>query len=373
MKMPTNVMKFSAENGLKVLHEVFADYWNERRSRDGVKGLSFSNTDAGGNVLSFDQKEETLNRIFRKEVCRLAKIDDMSEFGLATWATNPTVLWTSFAVINSIIDYILPVTLLDSMKAYADIRTGGYGDSFKFDVKPRDLFPVTAASRNKRTAELQRQYNGTVTLVPENRMVTVYVSLYRVLAGLDNLSDFVSKAVISLQNEMLYDVYTAFNTAMGSLPTTPADGELKFVGYSQSNLTKLIQRVKAYNAGAKPIILGTLLALQPILPSSANFRFDLESEYVRMGYISNFLGADVVVLDQIADWKNPFKLLLDDTRIYVVSPGNQKIVKLCLEGDTITNTSGAFDNADLTQTTTLQKAWKAGVVTNSVGGIITAS
>ncbi len=135
MKMPTNVMKFSAENGLKVFHEVFADYWNERRTRDGIKGLSFSSVDMGGNPLSFDQKEENINKIFKQEVCRLAKIGDMSDFGMAQYATNPNVVWTAFAIINSTIDYILPVTLLDSMKAYADISTGGYGDSFKFDVK----------------------------------------------------------------------------------------------------------------------------------------------------------------------------------------------------------------------------------------------
>jgi len=227
MKMPSNVLNFASSNGLKGLHDIFADYWSERRTREGVKGLSFSSVDEGGNPISYDEKDHRLNRIFRKEVCRIAKVDDMSELGLAQWSTNPTVFWAAFAVVSSLIDYVLPTTLIESIGAYTDIRTAGFGDNFKFDVKPRDLFPVTKASRNKRTAELQRQYNGTVTLTPENRMVTVYVSLYRILSGQESLGDFVAKAVLSMESEMTYDAYTAFNTAMTSLPTTPADGELK--------------------------------------------------------------------------------------------------------------------------------------------------
>lgn len=334
--------------------------------------MSFTTVDEGGNPLTFEKKEKELSRLFRKEVYRLANMNYSSEIDLVHFATNPNIVWSAFAIIDSMVEMVIPSTLIESMGAYTDIRVGGFGDTFKFDVKSRDLFPVTKASRNKRMAELQKQYNGTVILNPENHMVTVYVSLYRVLSGLESLGDFVAKAVMSMENEMTYDVYNAFNTAMTNLPTTPVDGELKFVGYSQSNLTKLIERVAAFNR-AKPVILGTRLALQAVLPSDANYRYDLESNYVKLGYIPNFMGADVIMLPQIADWKNPFKLLLDDTRIYVVSPGSQKIVKLCLEGSTITNTGGVFDAADLTQTTTLSKSWVAGVVTNSVAGVITAS
>ena len=372
MKMPANVLDFSTANGLQALHAVFADYWSERRSREGAKNVSFSTVDQGGNPLTYDKKEQELTRLFRKEVYRLANMNDGSQIDLVHFATNPNIIWSAFAIIDSMVEMIIPSTLIESMGAYTDVRVGGFGDTFKFDVKSRDLFPVTKASRGKRMAELQRQYNGTVILNPENHMITVYVSLYRVLAGLESLGDFVAKAVASMENEMTYDVYNAFNTAMTSLPTTPVDGELKFVGYSQSNLTKLIQRVAAFNR-AKPIVLGTRLALAAILPSDANYRYDLESNYVKLGYIQNVFGADVIMLPQIADWKSPFKLLLDDTRIYVVSPGSQKIVKLCLEGSTLTNTTGVFDAADLTQTTTLSKAWIAGVVTNSVAGVITAS
>lgn len=370
MKMPINVIKFSQANKIESLMEAFADYWNHRRYNEGMKNLSFSTVDVDGRAISFGQKEEILNKMFGEAVARIAKIDT-SELGMIQWSTNPSVVWTAFAVIDALIDYVLPTTMIDSIGMYTDVRTGGFGDSFKFDIRPTDLFPVTKASRGKRIAELQKQFNGTVSLVPENHMVSVFVSLYRVLAGQESLGDFVAKAVRSMESEMTKDVYTAFNTAMTSLPTTPADGELKFAGYSQESIVKLVQRVTAWNQGSQAIILGTQLALQNVLPTDANYRYDLTSDYVKIGYVRNVFGADVILLPQVADWKNPFKMLLDDTRIYVVSPGSQKIVKLCLEGSTMSNTSGTFDNANLTQSTTLNKSWVAGVVTNAKAGLIT--
>jgi len=57
-------------------------------------------------------------------------------------------------------------------------------------------------------------------------------------------------------------------------------------------------------------------------------------------------------IPQIADWTSPFKLLLDDTRLYVVSPSANKIVKLVLEGSTMSNVDAPFANANLTQNAT---------------------
>ena len=370
MKMPVNVIKFSKDYGLEPLFEAFKDFYNHARSNEGVVGLSFSTVDATGKTISFTQKNDILNKMFIDSVAKTAGVDP-NIFGTAQYASNPNVKWASFAIVDALIDYVLPDSIIQSIGMYTDTRVAGFGDSFKFDVKPRDLFPVTRASRGKRIAELQRQFNGTVSVVPENHMVSVSVSLYRVLSGHESIGDFVMKAIRSIEVEMTKDVYTAFNTAMGSLPTSPAGGELAFTGYSQENLVKLVQRVTAWNQGAKATILGTQLALQNILPSDANYRYFLTDEYVTLGYVREFAGADVVLLPQVADWKTPFKMVLDDTKIYVVSPGQQKIVKLCLEGQTLSSTDDVYANANLTQNSTLSKSWAASVVTSSVAGLIT--
>jgi hypothetical protein len=373
MRIPTNVLAFSAKNGLKGLLEAFIDLWNHKRDNDGVAGhKGYSAVDQAGNQITFSQKEESLNRLFTKEVCRLANVSFSDEIDMAHWSTNPSIVWSAFSVVDMMIEAVIPDVMNETVGAYTEVRSAGFGDNFKFTIKPRDLFYITKAGRGRRQGELQRQYKNTVTLTPENHLVSVYASLFRILAGRESLSEFVFKAVMSMEAEMSYDVFAAFNTAMGNLPTTPADGELKFVGYSQQNLTELIQRVSAFNK-SPAVVLGTQIALQSIMPADANYIYTLDSEFVRLGYVTNVFGANVIMLPQISDWKNPYKLLLDDTRIYVVSPGADKIVKLCLEGSPITYQSGQFDAADLTQSFTTQKSWIAGVVTNAIAGIITAS
>jgi hypothetical protein len=118
--------------------------------------------------------------------------------------------------------------------------------------------------------------------------------------------------------------------------------------------------------------IGTLAALGNLLPADANYRYDLDgSDYVKLGYVKNFIGVDVMVLPQIADYATPFGLKLSDSYIWFVSPASGKIVKLVLEGSTLAYTDGPYDNANLLQTSTLQKSWGVGVATAAVAGVIT--
>lgn len=80
---------------------------------------------------------------------------------------------------------------------------------------------------------------------------------------------------------------------------------------------------------------------------------------------------DIMAIPQIADWATPFTLLLDDTRLYVVSPSANKLVKLVVEGSTMSNVDQPFANANLTQNATIYKAWKSGIATNSIAGLMT--
>lgn len=76
-------------------------------------------------------------------------------------------------------------------------------------------------------------------------------------------------------------------------------------------------------------------------------------------------------IPQVADWSSPFKLLLDDSRLYVVSPSANKIIKMVLEGATMSNVDAPFANANLTQNATMFKSWGAAVATNAIAGIMT--
>ena len=255
----------------------------------------------------------------------------------------------------------------------AEVKNGAWGDSLKIDLKPRDLFIVSKGGRNRRTYDITRQFKGEKTIVPEVHGITVGISLYDVLRGAYSLAEFVSKAVLSIETQMRYDIYDAFAAAMNALPNSAGAGQLRVTGWSQDTAIALAQKIQAWNGGAKPVFLGTKLALSKILPASTNARILLGDEYVRVGYMRDFMGISTVELEQVADYTTEFAVKLDDDKIYVVCPGTDKMVKVFIEGSTLSNVDAPYANANLQQTATLYKSYGVGAVSSALAGVIELS
>lgn len=373
MKIPNQVIAFAGETNLTP-YKMFVDYFNHYRSINGAKSVEFQTsvvTPEGVNVpISFSEKEDKMNAALKREILRVAGITNFTDFPLETWSNHPTLKWATFAVVSAMIDMVLPDTIIENVGLYSDVRTIGWGDSAAFDVSPRDLFIVSKAGRSKRTTELHKQFKGQVTVIPEPREMTVFVSLMKVLAGKESLADFVVKMTRSFEVALSYDIYDAFAAAMGAVTNTASTG-LRVAGYTQAEFIRLSQTVGAWNGGTKPIAIGTQAALAKILPSNANYRYEIDSDFVKVGYLRNFQGTDIMVLPQMADWTNPFALKLSDSKIWIVSPSSQKIVKVVLEGSALSYTSDVYANANLIQTSTLIKSWGTAIATNAVAAEIT--
>jgi len=371
IRIPKNAMTFASSDKL---YKQFGDYWNHYLSNNGVTNVSFETkrlVDGKEETISFSEKEEEMNETLKESILKFAGLAELTkDFPLEQWANHPTLKWATFAVVSALIDMVIPDALIRSTSLYADVRAIGWGDSADFQLKPRDLFMVSKHGRAQRYAQQQKQFNGQVTLIPELREMSVEVSLYKVLSGKESLADFTAKAVHSIEVDMARDVYSTFNTAMAALDNA-GDDLLRIAGYSQTNLISLGQKVTAWNGGQKAMIVGTQLALQNILPADANYRYTLESDFMKLGYVQNAFGFDVMVLPQVADYRTPFLTLLDDTKLYLVSPSANKLVKVVIEGSTMANVDGVYQNANLTQSATLWKSWGSAIATNSVAGVIT--
>jgi hypothetical protein len=363
-KLSSNVLAFAAGDvDMLTLIESYKDYWNQVRSEAGTKKYEFST----GKTLK--EKEALINQAILREIGKRAGVDFAST-PLENVITHPMVNYAAGLIASNLIESILPDTVIDSVGFYSEVRNLGWGESSLFDITPRDLFPVSKAGNfGMRTAEIHKQYNGQVSLIPEMRELTVGVSLYRVLCGLESLAVLSMKAMRSIETEMAKDAYTAFGAAMANLSTTASTG-LRVNGYTQQDLVKLAQKVSAFSGGARPMVLGTKVALSQVLPDDANYRYMLTDPAVTVGYIRTISGIDTMELNQFADWTNPFATLVDDTKLYVIAPGTDKIVKIVIGGNTVTNVEQHFDNASLNSTFTIFKAWKSAVITSSVAGII---
>ena len=365
MTLPSHVINFAAgDKDTVLLFDSFKDYWNQYRSQNGKKSFEY----VPG--VTLEQKGKDLNEAMVREIGKRAGVDFTSA-PIANFANHPTVVWAAGLLSSMLIEAILPDTIIESTGAYAEIRQLALGETGLFDISSRDLFPVSKAGRlGMRTAEVHKGFEGQVTLNPEFRQMSVGVNMLRVLTGLESLAKFTVKALRSLETAMTQDIYDTFATAMGNLTVNATTG-LRVAGYTQKDLVQLSQRVSAFNGGAAPVVLGTKAALLSVFPDDANYRYDIESEYVKLGYMRVISGIDVFELPQVANWASPFSTYIADDRLFIVAPGVDKLVKVVLGGDMISNVSGVYDHATLTQDATLIKGWKAGVVTSSVAAIIT--
>ena len=364
VKLTNNILSFTANDAeRKEGYENFVEYYTlyKEGKTENANGVKFS--EMNDKMLSF----------FSDEIERLSGKKRDSVNDLATYCNFTDVKEAAFAVVGMLTDLIIPDALIKDIGMIAEIKSGAWGDSLKVELKPRDLFVVSKGGRNRRTYDITRQYKGEKTIVPEVHGITVGISLYDVLRGAYTLAEFVAKAVLSMEVQMKYDIYDAFAEAMGALPNSAGANQLRLTGWSQDTAIALAQKVQAWNNGAKPIFLGTKLALSQILPASTNARILLGDEYVTVGYMREFMGISTVELEQVADYTSEFAVKLDDKKIYVICPGTDKMVKVFLEGSTLSNVEGNYANANLQQTATLYKSYGVGAISSALAGVIELS
>jgi len=370
MKTKNNIVAFSSkETDLQ-----FLDYWNHYLAKNSNlekdKNREYWKVDEKGNPISFAQKEENMNAALLKEVIRKSGVVDAAERPLEEWFYRRSVIEETFAIVSSLVDMVLPQSIIDSIGLYTDVRNIPWGDSAAFNIEPRDLFIVSKSGNAQRSTPIHKQFKSQVTIIPEFHELTVSVSLYQVLSGQESLAAFVAKVAKSMETQVTVDAYNAFATAMAAVTNTATTG-LRVSGYSQDSLVRLCEQVTTWNGGQKAVIAGTQRALVNVLPTDANYRYSLDDKYTTMGYIPTAFGYDVMRIPQVVDISTPFGLTISNSYIWIVSPSAQKILKLVLEGNTLSNTTSPFQNANLTQETTITKSWGVGVATNAVAGVIT--
>lgn len=319
-----------------------------------------------------DKFHEDMKACFAKEIALISGVDPSVVPDLAVYANFRGVQEAAFAVISLITQPLVINAAFKAFSPIAEFKNGAFGDSFSFELTPRDLFVVTKGGRSQRSYDIQRQYSGTKTIIPEFNTISVGVSLYEILSRKTSLAEFVAKAAQSLNAQLSYDIYDTFSTAMNALASS-GDASLQATGYTQDTAIKLAQKVQAWSS-AQPIFLGTKLALSKILPASTNYRFDLGDDYMRLGHVRDFFGYSCVELEQIADYRTEFKTKIKDDEIYIIAPsGADKIIKVCTEGSALSDVGGAYDTANLMTTANLRMSWGVGAITGSLGGMIKLS
>lgn len=359
MALSADIVAFAGTN--TKFYEQFCDY--HFHASDVMNGQKIGQYDSN---VSLSEKREKVTEAFFAEIERLSNCPRTENKD--AWMANPMTKWATFAVINAVVNAVLPAYVNASLAPFVDFQTVGYGDIMKVKVQPRTLFTVSLGGHGERTTHRQKEYAGDVIITPVEHIVTVYVDMFRVLAGKDDLSEAVRKVVLSIEIAMQKDAVSALTTGLGAL-TYPA-AFIKTGAFTTQNMISLAQTVQAYNNGAKPVILGTAAALANVLPdSAAGFRMTIPGAEGSVRILKDFYGFDLLELPQIPTGSN-FGLALNDSVLYVVSPAVNKVVTGCMS-TALSNSNQFYDNADLTQNFTMRKDWDFAFVGGAYAGMYT--
>lgn len=284
------------------------------------------------------------------------------------YCANPMVAYFANEVTNNLIDAVLPTIMDEStLRFIAETKYADLGDTIKFDLESNALLHVSKADYRRRRINAQKTFDSTITMTGENHMITVADNLFNILIGSAHIARDVMRASLSMQNAMLVEAYAEFEGAMSKLSSP-----LKVTNFDEKDAITLAETVTAYNQGRKAVFMGTPVALKSILPSNSNYRYLLDDAYVKLGALNQFNGYDVIPMAQVADpyASTPYALKLDNTKVYVVSPASDKILKIGVFGGTMSGAINPQDSANTEASQTLQKGWETAIATNSIAGVI---
>lgn len=283
------------------------------------------------------------------------------------WINHPSVRWASMSIVESTIRAIIPVTILEQFGVFCDFRTQGFGDVTKFDIMPRSFYVISASGRAERTSFRQRKFVSEVTVAPQERIVTVYRKFYNVLAGKDNIADFMGWVILSIRTAMYDDALVALNTGLTTIPA----GALNVAGaFDLKTLIKMCETVQYENGGVRPVIAGSATALMNVIPdSTSGYRLNVDGEGDgRINLMKMVMGYDVLKLDNAVTADG--SLILPDNKIYVISPSQDKLIKGVLT-TSLSNQNEYYDNADLTSNYTTRQEWAFIYASSAKAGVYT--
>ena len=238
-------------------------------------------------------------------------------------------------------DAVLPTKVIDGIGKFAEVQVVGEGQKAMF----RRKLGKQRAKKFLTQVGLSGVYE-TFRLDSETFEVSAKavgggatVDFQRMLDGAESLADVMEVITEGLVDAVFIEVQRALKAAIDSVDR-PAANQKSDTSFNAANFQKLIGVVRAYG---DPVIFAPpefIAAMGPdaIVPATANYHGiysedDIESIH-RTGYIKLFRGTPIVEIPQSYIDENNKKTWIDPQFAYIMPAGNEKVVKVVLEGPT---------------------------------------
>ena len=247
---------------------------------------------------------------------------------------------------------MLPVIIEEGIKEdnnplfnLVEYRNVAEGDLTEFDIEGDANFVVASVANGIQGVRRQRIVGGDTVRIPtEMKIVRVYESLGRLLAGRIDFNKFVD-GVSKAFNQYIVNAACAALAGITADTYNLDNTYVKNGSLVPEELLALVAHVEAAT-GKKAMIIGTKTAIRK-LGAEVTYSAEQNSDLYNKGYIAKFNGVDVVALDQ-AHIPGTNEFALADDALWVVA-ADDKCIKVVNEGDGLLINREATENADLTQ------------------------
>lgn len=300
-----------------------------------------------------DYSKEDANEAFRKallDICGTEQID---------YKSFRKHQMEVFEIVEETLDELIPQILDNQFDRFVESRNVNWGDEKEFIIpNVGKLFKVAIVSNgngNLRRQEIDK--GGKLSVPTKMRGVKIYAPFYSFLAGRIDWAKMVNLIAESYTANLRKEIFECFDAGFSELGNTYG----KTGSFDYEKLVELASHIDAeYGIGVT--VFGTKSALAKVTSSAGKQLSDrAKDELLKGGYLGSLDGMDLVELKQY-HIPNTDKFALDNKMLIVVPNGQEKIIKLIWEGETLISETQVGVNADGSKEYLVEKSYGMAVV-----------
>lgn len=271
---------------------------------------------------------------------------------------------TVFALIENTIDDVLPKKVMEQYAQFAEVKTFAQGDRPIFTQK------ITTAAKRRALQFITKvglagiyevfKLDGQSYEVPTSAFGgAAQIGFEEFLDGRVDFADVLNIVMEGLDRAIYIEIERALKGGVSQLPTANRATENAFV---ESEMDRLISIGDSY--GAQSVIYCTYEFAATMIPSEGWISNEMKNTMWNNGYLGNYKGHKVIVLQQSFEDETNEKKVIDPSYAWIIPGGTAKPVKVAFEGATIVK---EYENKDLSREIQVyKKVGVAAIMTNNI-------
>ena len=271
---------------------------------------------------------------------------------------------TVFALIEEVINDVLPKKVMEQYGQFAEVKTFAQGD------KPVFVQKITESSKRRAKQFITKvglagiyevfKLDGKNYEVPTSAIGgAAQIGLEEFLDGRVDFADLLDIVMEGLDERIYIEIANALVGAVDNLQASNKTSQTAFV---EAEMDRLIQIADSYGQST---IYCTFEFAATMVPEQAWVSDAMKDQKWNNGYLAMYKGHRVIVLPQSFEDETNSKKVIDPAYAWIIPTGsNEKPVKVAFEGSTIVDEFKNYDRSREVQV--YKKVGVAAVITNNI-------